>query len=101
MTEQGHNIPSWYIPNEEKVLANEHEREQIEEKGELAEPLCPYCGEPYKSESNGVYTHAFVRKDVGGRFETNMVWRPAIMCVAEDDKRYENGVLDAETTDIR
>lgn len=95
-----HDIPEWYIPDEEVVLANEHEQEQIEERGELEEPLCPHCGKPYKKEDNGFYTHNYVRKDVGGRFETKEVWKPGVICTPSGDKRTENGFFDADTADI-
>jgi hypothetical protein len=84
MTEK-HDIPEWYIPNEEKVLANDHEKEEIEEEGELDKPLCPYCGSPYLDKTGDSYTHKMVPKEQGSN-----IMQPGVICV-NGEKRYVNG----------
>jgi len=70
MTEH-HDIPEWYIPDEEQVIANEHEKEEIEKKGQLEEPLCPHCSKPYEKEDEDYYIHGWKPVD-GGNWE----WEP-------------------------
>ena len=99
MTEKGHDIPEWYIPDEEVVLANEHEREEIEENGELEEPLCPHCGEPYIKQSGELYFHGpEVRHDNG-------VTSPGIKCSSDETRQrrrfYQKAVLNDETERLR
>lgn len=101
MTVEKHDIDPWFIPDDEKVIASEAEQKHAEEHGELPdEPLCPYCGDPYKESQNGIYTHAYVRKQVRDGLETKEVLKPGILCVSDDDKRFENGVMAAATGDI-
>jgi hypothetical protein len=89
MSDEHHDIPSWYIPDEEVVLANEHEKEQIEEQGELEQPLCPHCGRSYIDKSGGTYTHDLVR--VEPDFPTDdYELKPGVVCV-NGEKRYMNG----------
>ena len=75
-----HDIPEWYIPDEKQVLANDHEKEEIEETGELEEPLCPYCGESYQKEKNGRYGHGPMIQFGGGAKS------PGVWC-SEDNTR--------------
>jgi len=84
-----HNIPEWYIPDGEQVLANDHETEEIEETGELDEPLCPHCGGTYIDKSGDIYTHALTRvsSDQPGESSTLMA---GLMCVA-GERRTANG----------
>jgi len=81
-----HNIPEWYIPDGEQVLANDHEREQFEEEGELEEPLCPHCGNTYISKSGDIYTHALtkVHSDLPSEGST---LKPGLMCVSGEQRR--------------
>lgn len=66
-----HDIPEWYIPDDEQIIANDHEREEIEENGELDEPLCPHCGREYEYEEGGYYIHRM--KPVDGEMPE---WEP-------------------------
>jgi hypothetical protein len=101
MSQQKHDIDPWFMPDDEKVLANEAETEHAEEHGELPdEPLCPYCGVPYRDGTDGVYVHALVRKQTPGSKKSS-VWQPGIICVSENDKRYLNGFGNAASEDIR
>jgi hypothetical protein len=70
---EGHNIPSWFIPDDEQIIANEHEQEQIKEDGELDEPLCPHCGREYEREDDGWYIHRMRPVD-GESFEWEAVY---------------------------
>ena len=94
-----HNIPEWYIPDEEVVLANEHETEQIVEEGELEEPLCPYCGEPYQKEKNGRYGHGPMIQFSGGAKS------PGVWCSEEEKRRqtrqYKRILKNGETEEIQ
>jgi hypothetical protein len=62
MSDLTHDIPAWYIPDGTQVIANEAEKEEIEEEGELEEPLCPHCGRPYKREKDDTYIHEYRHK---------------------------------------
>lgn len=90
-----HDIPPWFIPDADQVLANEHEREEIEESGELDEPLCPHCGGTYLYESGNSYVHALttVESDMPGE---PSVQRPALVCV-NGEQRTHNGYLDDDS----
>lgn len=85
MNDEHHNIPEWYIPDETQVIANEHEKEQIEEEGELETPLCPHCGQSYIDKTGDSYIHRMAPKEPGSE-----VYKPAEICV-NGEKRYENG----------
>jgi len=109
MTEKKHDIDPWFIPDDEEIVLGqprgEAEQEHYEENGELLddeEPeVCPHCGEPYKTENNGFYTHAYVRKDVGEILETDYCWKPGVICTPSGDKNFENGYRKADSMDIR
>ncbi|MFC6863295.1 hypothetical protein ACFQGE_07455 [Halomicroarcula sp. GCM10025817] len=90
-----HDIPDWFIPDHEIVLANEHETEEIEEHGELEEPLCPHCGNTYLDNSGDWYTHQLVEvpSDQPGEDPT---LKPGIVCV-NGEKRRMNGFRDPDT----
>lgn len=91
-----HDIPDWYIPDDEIVLANEPETEQIEENGELDEPLCPHCGNPYLSSSGDFYTHQLVKvqSDLPGEDAT---LKAGLACVNGEKRRMNGfGESDAE-----
>jgi len=74
MTEEPHDIPEWYIPDEEQVIANKHEQEEIEETGELDEPLCPHCGREYKREKDDNYIHKYQRESKGASSLEPALW---------------------------
>jgi len=90
-----HDIPSWYIPDGEQVLANEHEREEIEETGELEEPLCPHCGGGYLGKSGNMFIHALttVGSDVPGEGAQQRI---GSACV-NGENRTMNGYLDDDS----
>lgn len=84
----GHDIPEWFIPSGEHVIANEHERDAIEEDGELDEPLCPHCGEPYEKQDGDDYIHAWRPVEGGPDVE------PDVWCVSTGAKRrYDRELL--------
>lgn len=84
-----HDIPEWYIPDGEHILANDHEREEIEESGELEEPLCPHCGEPYLDKHGNSYTHRYVEVESDMPDEPSTL-KPGVVC-AGGETRYHNG----------
>jgi len=61
---------------------------------------CPHCGNPYKDESNGVYTHAYVRTNPANPF-ADPVWKPAVLCSENHTRSKWNGYRDADWEDIR
>lgn len=103
MSEEHHDIPEWYIPDEEQVLANEHEKEQIEENGELDEPLCPHCGRSYREKDGSTYIHAYVRKNHNKPFEATKdnVFKIGLLCSDGHTRTKLNGFMDASMGDIR
>jgi hypothetical protein len=84
-----HDIPGWFMPEGEHVLANDHETEEIEETGELEEPLCPHCGNPYLDKTGNSYTHRYVEVESDMPGESSTV-KPGVVC-AESGKRAWNG----------
>ncbi|QIO22405.1 hypothetical protein [Haloarcula sp. JP-L23] len=90
-----HDMPEWFIPNDEQVIANEHETEQIGEHGDLEEPLCPHCGNPYLTSSGDFYTHELVevQSDVPGE---DPKLKTGLACV-NGEKRRMNGFGEPDT----
>jgi len=99
--EQHHNVPDWFIPDDEVVLANEHEKEEIDEEGDLDEPLCPHCGCTYENEEDGWYIHAHriieesdweAYTDALGRVQgwsKSSTRTPSVWCTPAGEKKHE------------
>lgn len=89
-----HDIPPWFIPDGEKIVTDiEGEREQLEEHGEIREPLCPHCGEPYleKSDTASIYIHKFgPHKSNGPLGGTSQ--KPTIVCTSNKTRNHINGL---------
>lgn len=96
MTE-GHSIPSWFIPDEKKVLANDAEKEQIAKYGEVVEPLCPYCQNTYINKSGDTYTHRLVEVEPDFAFDES-TYKPGLVCV-NGERRYLNGYSPLDDSD--
>jgi len=101
MSQQKHDIDPWFMPDDEKVLANEAETEHAEEHGELPdEPLCPHCGKPYREEIDGSYIHVLVQKEVGHSLDKRKVWKPAVVCSPNVTRRKEHPIADTDVLQV-
>jgi hypothetical protein len=94
MTES-HDIPDWYIPDDEKIIANDAERDEIKENGELDEPRCPHCGSEYIDNTGDTYIHELVEVQPDYPLDDAKL-KPGLVCV-NGEQRLLNGYMDTDS----